>query len=99
MLNLRWFTALAALAALALASCGGGSSCGSSFGSGCGNGTGGGGGGGGGGAAGAALTATSVVGLIPSRRSQNATITADGCDAHNGLLAGHPGSFAPKSGG
>src|SRR5260221_2592874 len=99
MLHLTWFTALAALAALALASCGGGSSCGSSFGSGCGNGTGGGGGGGGGGAAAATLTATSDVASIPSDGSQNATITAYARDANNALLAGIPVTFAASSGG
>jgi hypothetical protein len=94
MRNLRWFTALAALA---LASCGGGSSCGSSFGNGCGNGTGG--GGGGGGAAAATLTATSDVASIPSDGSQNATITAYARDANNALLAGIPVTFAASSGG
>jgi hypothetical protein len=92
MRNLRWFTALAALA---LASCGGGSSCGSSFANGCGNGT----GGGGGGAAAATLTATSDVASIPSDGSKNATITAFARDANNALLAGIPVTFAASSGG
>ena len=95
MRNLRWFTALAALV---LASCGGGSNCGTSFANGCGNG-GGGGGGGGGGAAAATLTATSNMASIPSDGSQNATITAFARDANNALLAGIPVTFAASSGG
>jgi hypothetical protein len=94
MRNLRWFTALAALV---LASCGGGSSCGTSF-NGCTSGTGGGGGGGGGVAA-ATLTATASVASIPSDGSQSATITAYARDANNALLAGIPVIFAASSGG
>jgi hypothetical protein len=92
MRNLRWFTALAALV---LASCGGGSNCGTSFANGCGTAS----GGGGGGAAAATLTATSDVPSIPSDGSKNATITAFARDANNALLAAIPVTFAASSGG
>jgi hypothetical protein len=88
MRNLRWFTALAALF---LASCGGGSSCGTSFANTCGT-------GGGGGNGVATVTVTSDVVSIPSDGSSIANITALAKDANNNAVSGVTITFSSTAG-
>jgi hypothetical protein len=97
MRKLRWFSALAALAALTLAACGGGSSsCDTAFVNSCGAS---GGGGGGGGPTVATVTVTTSTPSILSDGSNSATITALVRDASNNLIAGVPVTFTATSGG
>ena len=87
MRNLRWFTALVALA---LAACGGGSSCDSSFSSSCGS--------GGGGSTAATITLTSDVLSIPTDGSASANITALVKDANNNAVNNVVVTFAADAG-
>ena len=87
MRNLRWFTALAALV---LASCGGGSNCGTSFGNTCGN--------GGGGSSVATVTLTSDTLSIPADGSAMANLTALAKDANNNAVKGVTITFASTGG-
>lgn len=88
MRKIRWFTALAALA---LAACGGGSDCGTSFANTCGTGT-------GGGSTVAAVTLTSDTMSIPSDGSVPANITALAKDANNNAVSGVTVTFSSTAG-
>ncbi|HMI36728.1 MAG TPA: Ig-like domain-containing protein [Steroidobacteraceae bacterium] len=87
MRNLRWFTALAALV---LASCGGGSDCGSSFSTNCGT--------VGGGPTVATVTLTSDTMSIPADGSSMANLTALAKDANNNAVSGVSITFASTAG-
>ena len=87
MRNLRWFTALAALV---LASCGGGSDCGTSFASTCGT--------GGGGGTTATVTVTSDTMSIPADGSSMANVTALAKDANNNAVSGVTVTFSSNAG-
>ena len=91
MRKFQWFTALAGLVTLALASCGG-SGCDTSFGGSCGTGT--------GGAKGvASIILVSDRATMPSDNSLPANLTAFVRDANNNFLANVPVVFTADSGG
>jgi hypothetical protein len=90
MRTLRWFSAVAALASLALASCGGGG-CSTSFANGCGSST-------TTGSAAASITLTADVASIPADGSSSANITALVKDANNNAVSAATVTFSSDAG-
>ncbi len=90
MRKIRWFSALAGLVTLALASCGG-SGCDTSFAGNCGSGT--------TGSKVASVLLVSDVSSIPSNNSSPATITAYVRDANNNFVPNVPVVFTVDTGG
>jgi hypothetical protein len=90
MRKLRWFSAVAALTSLALASCGGGG-CSTSFANGCGSST-------TTGSAAASITLTADVASIPADGSSSANITALVKDANNNAVSAATVTFSSDAG-
>ena len=90
MRKIRWFTALTALATLALAACGGSDSCGSSFANTCGT--------AGGGSTVATVQLTSDSLTIPADGSSVANITALAKDTNNNAVSGAIVTFSSNGG-